>query len=134
MKFVGILKEHEAGKVKIGVSIDTVAPVVDMKDEEIDDIVRYLESGTIVFAFLHYVNDKQGIPICPLIFYTDGSWLWPSYITHYLKEGYYSLLPEEFRLSMRKNEFVVPPISKELKIQAEKMYIDTYEPNRRNRN
>ncbi|WP_315814231.1 hypothetical protein [Paraflavitalea speifideaquila] len=105
MKFVGILKEHESGLVKIGQALSDFNAPNKSKIENYEAIVSYLENGTIVISFLHYVQDAMGNSIVPLIFYTDGKWIWPSYLVHYLSKNYTSLLPVEFIADMKYNKF-----------------------------
>jgi hypothetical protein len=133
MEFVGILKEHEGGLIKNGRSLSTY-PISDVKDfEDIDNIINYLENGTILVAFLHWVNDAHNNPIAPMTIYTDGKWLWPSYLVYYLRQHYYSLLPNEFIDDIKNNKFIAPVLTRFEIGEVEKFHVSIYDPNRRNK-
>lgn len=130
MKFVGIISDYETGLVKIG------RPLKELQDERLTAVIKanalwervlnYLNSGRLVFAFLHYVYNEQNEPIAPLSFYSDGKWVWPSYLSYYITHGYYSLLPDDFIKDITSNNFIVPLISDEEIRSAEKLYMSTY--------
>ena len=41
--------------------------------------------AALVFGWMHYVSDPQtGKLITPHEYYTDGEWVWPAYLPHYL--------------------------------------------------
>jgi hypothetical protein len=132
MKFVGILRDHEHGLFKIGrplneYQIHSEAPV-----ENLEQVISYLENGTVVISFLHYVYDKMNNPIVPLIFYTDGEWIWPSYLGYYYSKKYTDLIPDEFLIEMKNNNFEPPKVNGEKLLEAQKLYVKTYDPNRGN--
>lgn len=130
MKFVGILQEHETGLIKIGKSLSDFSGPDKTEVEHYDKIISYLENGTIVIPFLHYVQDATGNPIVPLIFYTDGKWIWPSYLIHYLSKGYNSLLTVEFIEDMKYNKFVPPKVEGDKLAEVQKFYKSVYAPSR----
>lgn len=128
MKFLGIIRNHEAGLIKVGKSLkelqnETLDSFVKAHQES---ILKYLNSGNLVFAFLHYVYNEENEPIAPLSFYSDGKWVWPSYLAYYIARGYYSLLPDEFITDIISNNFTVPLIEEEDIRLAERLYMSTY--------
>ncbi|RAJ05507.1 hypothetical protein LX64_02667 [Chitinophaga skermanii] len=78
--------------------------------------------------FSRYVSDEEGGPQVPLIYYTDGRWIWVSYLTFFLKKGYYSLLSEEFIKSIGQNNFVIPTLDDGNKVEAIRYYYSIYHP------
>lgn len=129
MKFIGVIKEYEPGLIKIGKSIkDIFISKSDSNLKDFEKISSYLDSGKILIAFLHYVNDEMGNPIEPLILYTDGKWIWPSYLKYYLSRNCISLLEDEFVADLKANNFIVPYIDKEKMKEAERFYKHTYSP------
>ena len=124
MKFVGIIKDHENFRVKIGLYIKDLASPIE-KEDNLDNVVFYLEHGVRVFAFLEEIFD-EGIFIAPLVFYTDGKWIWPSYLPYYLKRGYWSLLPEEFINDVFNAKFIVPEVSRDKIKAARQFFMDVY--------
>mgnify|MGYP000868615321 CR=1 FL=1 len=127
MKFVGYLKEHESGLIKMGVSIN------DMKlsrsclfEEYRPGVLNYLEKAPILLASLIWLKDTNGGSIGPLIIHTDGYWIWPSYLVYYLNQGYQSLISEEFIEDIRKANFKVGPLTDEERRNVEIFYSDSY--------
>jgi hypothetical protein len=127
MKFIGILNQHESGLNKIGRSLSEFSISEVQNVDNINEIIAYLEKGTILAAFLHLVNDSNNEPICPMIIYTHGKWLYPSYLVHYLKRGYLSLLSDEFISDMLLNNFIQPTVTKEQISEAEKYFVSVYQ-------
>lgn len=126
MNFVGIIKDHENFRVKIGSYIkDLAAPAEKEKEDYLDNVVFYLEHGVRVFAFLEEVFDGDTF-IAPLVFYTDGKWIWPSYLPFYLNRGYWSLLPEEFMNDIFKAKFIVPEVEREKIKEVRQFFTDVY--------
>lgn len=131
MKFVGILRDHEHGLFKVGCPLSEYQIHKEIQVDNIQQIINYLENGTIVVAFLHYVYDKMNNPIVPLIFYTDGTWIWPSYLGYYYSNHYTDLIPVEFLIDMKNNNFNPPEVNEEKLLEAQKLYVNTYDPNRK---
>lgn len=128
MKFVGIVKEYEdTSPVKIGRSITELIPSNDAP-ESIDKILLYLKGGVIILPFSRYVSDEEGGPKVPLIYYTDGEWIWVSYLVFFLERGFYSLLPDNFIQAIKANEFIVPIVSEDKKKEAIRYYFSVYDP------
>jgi len=124
IKFVGIIKEHENFRMRIGRYIKDLTASTE-KEDYLDNVVFYLEHGVRVFAFLEEVFDGN-IFIAPLVFYTDGKWIWPSYLPYYLKRGYWSLLSEEFINDVFKTKFIVPEVGREKIKEARQFFTDIY--------
>jgi hypothetical protein len=131
MKFVGVLTDHEHGAFKIGHPLSEFQIHKDAPLENLQKIINYLENGTVVIAFLHYVYDNMNNAIVPLIFYTDGTWIWPSYLGYYYSKHYTDLIPEAFLADMKNNNFNPPKVSNEKLLDAQKLYVNTYDPNRK---
>jgi len=130
IKFVGILNDHEQGLVKIGRPLTDYRIDEGIQHDDFERVLSYLNTGRVVIAFLHYVSDKQNNPIVPLIFYTDGAWIWPSYLAYYYSNKYYSMIPHEFIADMKNNNFIVPRVTEEQFADVQKVYVTTYDPNR----
>jgi hypothetical protein len=128
--FVGILNEHENGLIKVGKPLNSYPKSNSETLDNLENIVNYLENGVLLIAFLHWVTDVENNPIAPMIIYTDGKWLWPSYLVHYLKEGYHSLLPDEFIEDMNHHTFNCANITQLEKEEVEQFYILNHDPKR----
>ena len=55
MEFVGLIKDHEPGLVKLGQSLLDIADLNKVHIEDIGGINSYLQNGTVVIAFLHSI-------------------------------------------------------------------------------
>ena len=85
MHFVGFLKRHEpmicateAYPITMGGGRFTMA--------ERNAVIDFLDQGTAIIPFLHWVHDTDGQPLSPHIIYSDGQWIWPSYYKVYLQK------------------------------------------------
>ena len=81
MKLVGFIKEHDH---KLG---NTFKDVVEksLKEYDPEAIINYLEKGSLLFGWMGYFNDLEtNEPVSPHAYYTDGTWVWPSYFPYYL--------------------------------------------------
>ncbi|RFM27927.1 hypothetical protein [Deminuibacter soli] len=110
MKVLGIIKEHETSLVKKGISLNDLT-ILPASSAEIIKLCEYLSSGKVVAAFLHYIFDGENA-IAPLAYYTDGEFIWPSYLSYYVNKGYFSLLSEEFILNVKEHNYMVKDVSK----------------------
>lgn len=90
-------------------------PVVDrprVPADEVTDVLRYLNEAHVVLFGRGHDTDLFGpdsVPDVPAAFHTDGTWLWPASIPHYLaKHG----VPPEPELvdHIRAANFTPPPV------------------------
>lgn len=133
MEFVGLLKDHEPGLIKIGQNLSDITDLGKGQITDMEYINSYLQNGTVVIPFLHSVFDAEGNLIGPLIIYTDGKWIWPSYLSYYLLKGYRSLLSNLFIADMRIQNYIPPLLEKERLEEVERFYRSTYNPNKKDR-
>ncbi|MBI1226956.1 MAG: hypothetical protein GC192_17120 [Bacteroidetes bacterium] len=90
MKVNGFIKEHDKNSTFSIPFKQYSITSLGGYEFEADLILKYLEEGAVVVSMLHWVNDfETNIPIGPHIIRTDGEWLWPDYITHYIKMGHH---------------------------------------------
>ncbi|CAM1365487.1 conserved hypothetical protein [Tenacibaculum sediminilitoris] len=54
--------------------------------EKRQKIIDYLEKGEIVVAWMGYFVDNKGNLISPDCYYTDGNYIWPSYLISFMKD------------------------------------------------
>lgn len=98
-------------------------PHVDRKmlDEgEAGRVLAYLEAAPVVHAADDYGHDRidpgRGRSV-PLTWQTDGSWVWPGAVSHYLR--CYALPPDpEFLAHIRKRGFQLPAVPSEVRQAA----------------
>jgi hypothetical protein len=83
-------------------------------DVDRDRILGYLRSGGPVFEYLgfSYCRFSCGEPDESMGHreLTDGEWLWPEGLVHYV-QVHNVLLPSEFVETIRRNRFTVPRVS-----------------------
>lgn len=81
-------------------------------NSDVENIVRYLEVGTIcaVSAGIEedvLSNPRRLIGVPNLL--TDGTWVWPQTLVYYVRH-YHIRLPDELLLHMRVNEWKCAPM------------------------
>lgn len=84
MKLVGFIKEHNC--IKEAVAFEELVINGAMPSINSEKIVNYLNSGTLLLAWMGYFVDKKTKKLIgPDSYYTDGIWIWPSYFSYYLE-------------------------------------------------
>jgi hypothetical protein len=88
-----------------------VAP--DFYGSELPLVIRYLQSGQPIMDYLgySYCRFSCGIPNCEMgaSDLTDGEWVWPEGLSHYV-EAHGVRLPVEFIETMRRNLWERPKV------------------------
>jgi hypothetical protein len=89
--------------------------------EEIRPILDYLYRAPVVLSRPARLSDavnQAGAADVPDAFHTDGVWIWPASVPHYLRK--YGIAPElELLERIRANSYRVPYVSSELRATAE---------------
>ncbi|MBS1556779.1 MAG: hypothetical protein JSU09_17805 [Bacteroidetes bacterium] len=83
MKKIGFLKDTY-GRIKA----DEITHLTNepLEKELLLKISRYLSNGKRVMSFMNMsIDDETGEMICPDQILTDGTWMWPSYIFHFIE-------------------------------------------------
>ncbi|MGV9338471.1 hypothetical protein [Streptomyces sp. NPDC003688] len=87
------------------------------RDREVDEdrIVAYLRSGTEIFSAMgaerDLITDDEWITGAGSLV-TDGTWLWPVELAHYVRRHHVPL-PPEFLAHIRSNAHTSPPVAPE---------------------
>ena len=85
MKYVGFLQQHDPCSVAEDLLTLPSGPPSPAAGEELSLVVRHQQRATLVFGWMHHVSDAQtGELIAPHGYYTDGEWVLPAYLLHYL--------------------------------------------------
>lgn len=83
MKLVGFIKEHNF--IKEAVSLNELISNSSESYANIEDVIKYLNSGALLLAWMGYfIDEKTKKLIAPDSYFTDGIWIWPSYLPYYL--------------------------------------------------
>jgi hypothetical protein len=95
VRLVGFIKEHndieDSFPIKSYLSDDSLS------ESEVSSVINYLERGDIVLAWMGVFLDVETQDyIAPDCYYSDGEWVWPAYLSHYLKKYSNLKLPESF--------------------------------------
>lgn len=85
MKYVGFLKQHDDCSLAEDLQALPVGLPSPEGREALAAVTRHQQRATLVFGWMHSVSDAQtGEFIAPHGYYTDGEWVWPAYLPHYL--------------------------------------------------
>lgn len=95
MKLLGFIKEYD--NLKESIDLDEFLNSVSQKAIDIEKAIQYLEKGALVLGWMGYVTDvKTKQLIAPDAYYTDGVWVWPTYLPYYLKQFPSVYINEDF--------------------------------------
>ena len=84
MKLIGFIKEHNS--IKEAVSLDDLFTSTSESNDNVEGIIKYLNSGVLLMGWMGYFIDvKTKKLIAPDSYFTDGRWVWPSYLPYYLE-------------------------------------------------
>ena len=102
MKRVGFLKDR-LGRVEVDKTTHlTNEP---LGEELILKISKYLSNGKRVMSFMHMSIDENGKEIGPYEIFTDGVWMWPSYIFHFIERFPNIKIDEKFVEYVKEKKF-----------------------------
>lgn len=119
MKTVGFIKEYDEG-------FRDAQPLAKYLGSEImgegllKSVLDYLDQGKafegIMSGLTDLDDDEKVIGSCE--YFTDGKWIWVSYLPYYLKKHPNFQLDEEFISDLRGRNFEMPEVSKEQEKEA----------------
>ena len=85
MKLTGFIKEYNdiEGAITLESALHTeLGNIVDR-----NKVLNYLKGGHFLLGWMGYFFDVETKePIDPDSYYTDGVWVWPSYLPYYIKK------------------------------------------------
>ena len=104
MILLGFIKEYNP--IAEAVALDELINNPLEIDNDIEKIITYLSGGELVLSLMTYFRDfKTNQLIAPMGYYTDGIWVWPSYITYYLRKYPYMSIDLDFISHVKSNNF-----------------------------
>ncbi len=104
MILVGFIKEYDP--IAEAVALDELINNPLDIGNDIEKIITYLSGGELICGLMGYFIDfKTNEPIAPMGYYTDGIWVWPSYITYYLRKYPYMSIDLDFISHVKSNNF-----------------------------
>lgn len=113
VKFIGFLKEkipNTSNSLNLSDYIDSSYRFSINSNR--DKIIRYLDSGIDLTYFTLWLYDN-GSSIGPYTIKSDGTWIWPSYLSYYLKKYNNFKVDNSFFIDIERNDYRVPDIGKE---------------------
>lgn len=96
--------------------VEDVHEVFDVSDEEYPQkpaLLDYLAQCPAIAWFMDRLVDEEGNEIGSFLIHSDGEWVWPSYLTHYLNRPGYRLRDERLLQSAADHNFLVPTFTAE---------------------
>lgn len=121
MKKLGFIKEYD--NFDFAKSIEQVLNEgIDIDIETQIKVIEYLKNGHIVIAWMEYfVNLEDNMPIAPLMYLTDGEWIWPSYFTYILEKYNHKRVNAHFLSHIVNRNYKIKDIEKNelLKIETD---------------
>lgn len=106
MKFTGFIKEHD--NIKEAIPIKDIQIGGNYDRNLLPKILNYLDDGILIFSWMGYVNDIETQKlIVPHGYYSDGVWIWPSYLPYYINKYSSFRLDPDFLKHLSVNNFKV---------------------------
>ncbi len=103
MKLVGFIKEHNS--VEESQTLNELVNGFNYDDDVKTEVIKYLNRGELIVSWMGYFFDlvtKE--PITPDSYFTDGTWIWPGYLPHYLTK-YNVKIDDLFIENIKKSNF-----------------------------
>ncbi|MDQ1304886.1 MAG: hypothetical protein QG671_714 [Actinomycetota bacterium] len=119
MKFAGMFRE--LGPVGLDIAQESIFEQVLPEDlPDLDDVVRYLESGYELIAMMDVnddVFDRSRRFLGGSSVLTDGDWLWRDDFTRYVSLHRVAV-PDELLSTIRRRDYVVPALEEAILIEC----------------
>ena len=85
LKFLGFIKEYNP--IEGAISFDESLGNDTLEQITLFQVIEYLNKSVVILAWMGYFIDIQTKElIAPDCYYSDGIWVWPSYLPYYLKK------------------------------------------------
>ncbi|UCA61229.1 hypothetical protein KB553_06780 [Chryseobacterium rhizoplanae] len=111
MRYIGFIKEYN--NIPESFSLNSYRNQ-NGDNNEIENIINYLKNGNIALSWMGVFIDVENKNfIAPQIYYTDGEWIWPSYLVYYLEREKSFDLGKEFIDSLKRKKYIPKIILKE---------------------
>ncbi|MDR6194953.1 hypothetical protein [Siphonobacter sp. SORGH_AS_0500] len=85
MKFIGFITEHDL--IEEAKTFQEYLTQGQKEESLMRQLINHLENGAIVLSWLGYSFDVvDNALIAPNAYYTDGTFVWPGYLSYYLSK------------------------------------------------
>lgn len=117
IKMVGFCAEHTPS---YGVTGRIVQEGEGISVESMGKVLKYLKKGKYVYGLHLWLEDDQGNQIGGCEFLSDGEWVWPRYLLHYIEKERISFIEPEFIADIKERRYRRGWLSKKAKERARK--------------
>ncbi|WP_160140241.1 hypothetical protein [Chryseobacterium sp. c4a] len=122
MKYLGFIKEYDP--IPEALELKTYRNNKIYNSVNKNKILDYLKNGEVALAWMGvFINVESQDFISPQIYYTDGNWIWPSYLIYYLENDKNFYLENDFDEYLQENNFISQKISKDKLTEIENDFI-----------
>ncbi len=85
MKYIGFIKEYN--NISEAIPLEELVNSSSSSTASAQQVLKYLNRGILILGWMGYFIDfKTKQIIAPDSYYTDGIWVWPSYLPYYLNK------------------------------------------------
>lgn len=104
MKLVGFIREYN--DLSESKKLSELLESKSLYTTDIEKIINYLDQGVLLLGWMGYFIDFETKElIAPDSYFTDGIWVWPSYLSYYLKKHPMLMVDEDFVKHIEKKGF-----------------------------
>ncbi|MCS4304940.1 hypothetical protein [Chryseobacterium sp. BIGb0232] len=122
MKYIGFIKEYDTIPEALELEAYRNAEIYNSVNK--NKILDYLKNGEVALAWMGvFINVESQDFIGPQIYYTDGNWIWPSYLIYYLENDKNFCLENNFEEYLQENNFISQKIPKDKLTEIENDFI-----------
>jgi len=112
MTYIGFIKEFDKN-IRAALTFQEMAKLSGnaIPDETRKKILHYLRNGFFLAGAMSFIYDFDNEKIGNLDYYTDGTYVWPSYYAFYLNKYPHLYINPEFISHTENTEFTIPAIT-----------------------
>lgn len=123
MKLVGFITEHD--KALSSTMFKEIYGGCNNDPVLINKILEFLSEGTLIMAWMGYFKDLETNEYAePHAYYSDGTWLWPSYFPYYIRKHSNYNLDVDFVAYLIGKNFLIADLPPDAKDKLERDLID----------
>lgn len=125
-KYLGFFKEHD--NIDVSISFIEKRSVAKNDTRYSNEVLEYLENGNLICSWMGYCYDiLDGEQINPHSYLTDGHWLWPSYLTHYLRKYDFLKLDDEFLDEIQRNKYRMNELNRRELVKIQNIFMTKFD-------
>lgn len=125
MEYLGFIKEFDKN-IRSGKNFSEMFSTENYSNTLRERIVSYLESGNFFGGAMSYIYDFDRQAIGNLNYYTDGTYIWPSYYIFYLKKFNNFVIDEQFITYLEDNNYEKKVVNKDRLKEIDALFINEW--------